>query len=117
MLEKAEYKNERRIAMYNSYYQNGLVVTPNVLAEGDVASVVYKGLLKNSGADEVYMHVGFGEHWHDTKDIKMKKVGDSFESVLPITSSLPLKIAFRDCANNWDNNSSRNYTFEVQSRQ
>lgn len=91
-----------------------MVVTPNVLAEGDVATVVYKGILKDSGADEIFMHAGFGEHWHDPKDIKMKKTEEGFETVLPITSEYPLKLAFRDSANNWDNNSSRNYTFEVQ---
>lgn len=95
------------------YYQNGLVITPNVLAEGDVASVVYKGILKNSGADEVFMHVGFGEQWTDIKDIKMKKTEDGFETVLPITTDMPLKLAFHDSANNWDNNQTRDYTFEV----
>jgi len=105
------------LTLYNMYYKNGLIVTPNVLAEGDKATVIYKGILKESGADEIYMHVGFGEHWHNTQDIKMKKTSEGFETVLPITYDLPLKVAFRDNANNWDNNSSRDYTFEVQSRQ
>lgn len=103
--------------MYNMYYKNGLIVTPNVLAEGDEATVIYKGILKESGADEIIMHVGYGEKWNDTQDIKMKKTKEGFETNLSITNDLPLKVAFRDGANNWDNNSSRDYTFEVQSRQ
>ncbi len=99
--------------MYNMYHQNGLILTPNVLAKGDVASVTYKGLLKNSGADTVYMHVGYGDKWKELKDVKMKLTTDGFETTLPITSDLPLKIAFHDSANNWDNNSSKNYSFEI----
>lgn len=107
---------ERGIGLYNIYFKNGLVVTPNVLVKGDKASVVYKGLLKDSGAETVYMHVGFGDQWENTQDIQMQKTGEGFETTLPITMDLPLKLAFRDCADNWDNNSSRDYTFEVQSR-
>ena len=109
-------KFERGIGLYNIYYENGLIVTPNVLAKGDRASVVYKGLLKESGADAVYMHVGYGPNWKNSQDIKMKKIKEGFETELPITSDLPLNLAFKDSADNWDNNSSRNYTFEVQSR-
>ena len=102
--------------MYNSYFENGVVVTPNVLVKGDKASVAYKGILKESGADTVYMHVGYGENWKNNQDIKMKKTKEGFETELPIITDLPLQIAFRDSADNWDNNSSKNYTFEIQSR-
>ena len=103
------------IGLYNIYKENGVVVTPNVLVKGDTASVVYKGVLKESGADTVYMHAGYGENWRSLQDIKMKKTKTGFETELPITMDLPLQLAFRDSADNWDNNSSRNYTFEVQS--
>lgn len=103
--------------MYNMYYKNGVVITPNVLVKGDKASVVYKGILKDSGADTVYMHVGYGDNWDNQEDIEMKRTDEGFESTLPIISDQQLKLAFKDCANNWDNNSRRNYTFEVQSRQ
>ena len=91
-------------------------MTPNVLVKGDRASVVYKGILKDSGADAVYMHVGYGENWKGNQDIKMKKTREGFETELPITTDLPLQLAFRDSADNWDNNSNRNYTFEIQSK-
>jgi hypothetical protein len=107
---------ERGIGLYNSYFKNGVRITPNVLVKGDKASVVYKGLLMDSGADTVYMHVGYGDHWENTQDIPMKRTEEGFETTLPITKDLPLKMAFRDNADHWDNNSSRDYTFEVQSR-
>lgn len=103
--------------MYNMYHENGLVVVPNVLVKGDKASVIYKGILKESGADSIFMHVGYGDKWEGKMDIKMRKTEDGFETTLPIMTDSPLKLCFRDSADNWDNNSSRNYTFEVQSRQ
>ena len=102
--------------MYNIYYENGVIITPNVVAEGDTATVTYKGLLKNSGADAVYMHVGYGDNWRNTRDIKMDRTYDGFEAQLPVTDFDKLNIVFKDSASNWDNNSGRNYRFEVQSR-
>lgn len=102
--------------MYNMYYENGVLITPNVVATGDTATVTYKGLLKNSGADSVYMHVGFGENWRNTRDIRMNRTNEGFEASVPVTEYDKLNIAFKDSANNWDNNSGRNYRFEVQAR-
>ncbi|MDP4181562.1 MAG: carbohydrate-binding protein [Bacillota bacterium] len=102
--------------MYNMYYENGVIIAPNVLVKGDNASVIYKGILSNSGAGSVYMHVGYGDKWENTKDLKMRKSDEGFEADIEIASDQPIKFAFKDCANNWDNNSGRNYTFEVQSR-
>lgn len=98
------------------YYKNGVIITPNVLAEGDKATVTYKGLLYNSGAERVYMHVGYGDKWNKGTDIQMTKTEDSFEATLPITSNDKLNLAFMDGIGNWDNNSGSNYDFEVQER-
>lgn len=102
--------------MYNMYNKNGVYITPNVVVKGDDASVTYKGILSDSGAHSVYMHVGYGDNWESTTDIKMNKTVEGFEANLPISDDKPLKLAFKDCASNWDNNGGRNYTFEVQSR-
>ncbi|MCX7709069.1 MAG: carbohydrate-binding protein [Clostridia bacterium] len=98
------------------YYESGVIITPNVVAEGDNATVTYKGLLKKSGADSVYMHVGYGEDWRSSRSIQMTRTHDGFEAKLPVTEYDKLNIAFKDSADNWDNNSGRNYRFEVQSR-
>ncbi|MDP4093388.1 MAG: carbohydrate-binding protein [Bacillota bacterium] len=98
------------------YHENGVILTPNVVAKGDNASIAYKGLLYNSGAHSVYMHVGYGEAWDNTGDIKMRRTNEGFEADIHVTDGKPLNIAFKDCANNWDNNSGWNYHFEVQSR-
>lgn len=102
--------------MYNNYEDKGVIIVPNVVADGDNARLIYKGLLSQSGAQEVYAHVGQGESWKNTKDFKMAKTYDGFEAILPVTSKDTLNVVFRDCADNWDNNSGCNYTFKVERR-
>lgn len=102
--------------MYNTYYENGVVLKPNVIAKGEDATVLYNGLLYNSGADSVYMHTGFGNTWKNQKDIPMRRTNEGFEAEIPITLADNLNMVFKDSANNWDNNNARNYTFEVQER-
>ncbi len=102
--------------MYNSYIENGVIITPNVIAEGDRAKVLYKGLLFNSGADSVYMHTGYGDNWENTDFSQMNRINGGFESVLPITEYKKLNIVFKDSASNWDNNHGVNYSFEVEAR-
>lgn len=98
------------------YYENGVIIAPNVIAEGDTATVIYKGILRNSGADAVYLHVGYGDNWRSTRDIQMNRTNDGFEARLPVTEYDRLNLAFKDSAGNWDNNSGRNYRFDVQAR-
>jgi hypothetical protein len=55
------------MSLYNMYYQNGVVIVPNVIVKGDEASISYKGVLSNSGADSIYMRIGYGENWKTQK--------------------------------------------------
>jgi hypothetical protein len=96
--------------------QNGVVLVPNVVVKGDNAKVVYKGILSNSGADTVYMRLGYGDKWDNNWDVKMKKSDEGFAAQFPVTCDKALHLAFKDSADHWDNNSGRNYTFEVQDR-
>lgn len=102
--------------MYNSYVENGVILRPNVVAEGDEATVVYKGLLYNDGADSVIVHMGYGDNWQKSKDIKMTRTSEGFKASFPVTEYKEINMAFKDSANHWDNNSGRNYSFEVQAR-
>ena len=94
------------------YIHNGIVVEPESITAGERMQVSYNGVLSN--ADELYAHVGYGDaRWNDVSDIKMKSTRNGFEAVLPISKPGKLKVAFKDAANNWDNNAGLNYTFEV----
>jgi hypothetical protein len=102
--------------LYNSYVDNGVIITPNVVAHGDKATVIYRGILKKSGAESVYMHVGYGEKWESSDYVQMKRTNEGFEAVLPVTSHDKLNMAFKDSADNWDNNAGSNYSFVVEPR-
>ncbi len=89
---------------------------PNVVAEGEKTTVKYKGLLYNSGADAVYMRLGYGSDWENQTNVKMSKTHEGFEAEIPLTSPEKLNLAFKDSADNWDNNSGMNYSFDVELR-
>lgn len=102
--------------MYNSYISNGVILTPNVVTQGDKATIKYKGLLHNAGAHSVFMRMGYGINWDNTKDIRMTRTDDGYEAEVDVSSNQKLNLAFKDCANNWDNNSNMNYSFDVELR-
>lgn len=96
-----------------NYFSNGVHVTPTIISQGDKVKVEYKGLLWNSGADQVYAHVGTGNSWSNQQDIPMSKKINGFETIINVNGKDDLNIAFKDCADNWDNNNGHNYTFRV----
>lgn len=71
-------------------------------------TICYHGLLAKSGADEVYLHYGFGDRWLDTHTEKMHRTPDGWEKNIKIKYD-QLNFCFKDSANNWDNNSGYNW--------
>jgi hypothetical protein len=97
----------------SEYLPNGVKISPAIPTVGDNISLVYSGLLAQSGAENVYAHIGFDEDWNDTRDFMMEKIPEGFEVMIPISGKNKLNISFKDSANNWDNNSGNNYTFSI----
>lgn len=95
------------------YISNGVTMSPPVPSAGDKVKITYDGLLAKSGAHHLYAHVGYGSRWSDSSDIQMIKTSTGFEATLPVRDADSLNIAFKDCANNWDNNSGKNYSFDI----
>lgn len=104
---------KRRNQTNDKYQGNGLVINPVKLAKGDTARVRYSGLLASSGADRLYVHVGYGHSWDSAIDYKMIRTEEGFEVQVPVSQAGNLNLCFHDPANNWDNNSGDNYSFEV----
>lgn len=99
----------------SDYADNGVFITPSEFTIGDRVRVTYNGLLAKSGASEIYAHIGYGtQKWQNITDLKMTRTAEGFEAVFPVTSNSKLNIAFKDSANNWDNNSGKNYTFKIK---
>jgi len=97
----------------NKYLTNGVYLTPDQAVLGDKVRISYDGLLAKSGAHELYAHVGYGNKWDSITDFKMIKTPSGFEATVPVTKTEPMCICFKDTANNWDNNSGKNYTFDI----
>lgn len=95
------------------YVQKGVVINPSVPTVGDKVKIVYDGLLSKSGATHVYAHIGFGSRWDNLQDVPMMKTSTGFETTIPVYSTDSINLAFKDCANHWDNNSGMNYSYEV----
>lgn len=93
----------------------GVNVYPTPITLGEHINVVYNGLLSQSGAQEVYLHLGFGANrsWHDIRDLKMLRTGRGWEQTLQVNDPSRINLCFRDSANNWDNNSGHNWSFEI----
>lgn len=95
------------------YMKNGVALSPKTPSVGDKAKITYDGLLAKSGATHVFAHVGYGSDFDSANDINMAKTVTGFEAAFPISRPGTLSVCFKDCANNWDNNSGRNYTFDL----
>lgn len=99
----------------NKYMPNGVVISPVVPSSGEKVTISYDGLLSKSGATDVLVHVGFGNNWDMVYDYRMKKGEMGHEAIIPLpkTQAKTMNLCFKDCANNWDNNSGMNYVFEI----
>ncbi|UZQ86194.1 carbohydrate-binding protein [Thermoclostridium stercorarium] len=95
---------------YQPYRNNGVILTR---LSDHSASVKYDGLLAKCGAEDVYTVVGYGSNsnWENVQTIRMNRVGNTFQADIPAIPGKNINIAFKDGANNWDNNSGMNYTF------
>lgn len=96
-----------------SYVNNGVSINPAMPAVGDLVKIFYDGILVKNGATHLYAHVGFGNKWDNVSDIKMDKSEMGFVASVTVPDSDTMNICFKDCANNWDNNSGKNYSIDI----
>jgi hypothetical protein len=104
--------------MSKSFYSlQGVKINPANPLYQDSVEIVYDGLLPSSGAQEVFAHVSFDSDWRSVQDYRMSKTDRGFETSLFLPEdAVALNICFRDAANNWDNNSGSNYTFDIETQ-
>lgn len=80
---------------------------------GDTVHISYKGLLKNTGANEVYIHYCVDD-WKNTNTVKMQQKTDgAFIADVPAKAAHALNFCFKDPMNNWDNNNGLNWKVDV----
>lgn len=107
-LFKTEFADE---ILYDNYTKG-----VSFLTLGDRVKLTYNGLLAKSGAQQVYAVVGFGDNqsWNDIRTYPMNNTNQNmFELSIPVEENQRVNVAFKDNAENWDNNSGKNYSFYV----
>jgi hypothetical protein len=109
-------EHEARLrAMYEAGYPQGVVLDPTPVTAGEEVAVLYYGLLHKSGADQVYLHAGYGDarNWSDVTDIRMEKTGWGWVSIVKMPDRRQFNLCFRDSASNWDNNNGINWSIQI----
>lgn len=87
---------------------------PNPTKEEATLRIGYSGLLKNAGADAVYLHYGY-DGWNSSiHTVKMNRLANGdFEVDLYPKDQREVNFCFKDSANNWDNNNGWNWTVHL----
>ncbi|MDA8235491.1 MAG: carbohydrate-binding protein [Clostridia bacterium] len=91
----------------------GVRVAPVPINVQSDVTVVYDGLLAQSGANQVFLHCGFGNDWHNQEDISLFKTSRGWEYTFKVKDTHTLNFCFKDSANNWDNNNGRNWSYNI----
>lgn len=84
------------------------------IVENSKLKISYVGSLYQNGAEEVFLHYGFGLQWDNVSEIKMEKTELGFQCEIEVGESESLNLCFRDNENRWDNNEGQNYIFPVE---
>ncbi|MDD2553084.1 MAG: carbohydrate-binding protein [Desulfotomaculaceae bacterium] len=97
-----------------SHAIQGVKVKP-LADDGKEVSIFYDGLLSKAGAEQVYLHCGYGDtnDWDKVNDLPMKQVNNGWEKTLRIDTGSNLNFCFRDGSANWDNNSGDNWAYRI----
>lgn len=95
----------------------GIRVSPQTVRSGELVRLNYNGLLAQSGADQVYLHTGYGDSWQYVSDLAMQRTADGWQKVFPVEHPGSLCFCFKDSANNWDNNNGQNWNIPIEGLQ
>lgn len=108
---------EQRLRYMNeAAYPGGVVVDPTPITAGEDVIVFYNGPLSNSGADQIFLHLGYGDMdaWCGTQDLRMAKTGFGWVKTIEVPMSKErLNFCFKDSVGNWDNNNNLNWTWVI----
>lgn len=102
-------------SMHEADYPQGVVVDPTPITVGEEITVLYYGLLAKSGADQIFIRVGFGDgrDWKNISDLKMSRTGWGWVKTMEMPDEERFNFCFRDSAQNWDNNNGINWSFQI----
>ncbi|MGE5372532.1 MAG: carbohydrate-binding protein [Solirubrobacterales bacterium] len=105
--------------MAKAEIEGGVIATPVPITAGGSVHIMYNGLLSDSGADQVFMHVGYGmaDQWNMVEDQVMERTKWGWEVLCNVHGDQRFNFCFKDSAANWDNNNGRNWSYEIHNGQ
>jgi hypothetical protein len=112
LFKKALTLNQTNNQEFGGEAQQPVSIEAFVTPTGQQLQVNYQGLLKNSGAREVYLHYGVND-WSQTATVKMEHSHTGGFTALIQPSSRAVEFCFKDNAENWDNNNGSNWRAHV----
>jgi len=92
---------------------HGIYLDPEPHRVGDRCHITYEGLLKKSGADQVYLHYGYGTNWNQVQDIPMFNTEKGAACDLTVEQDGLFNFCFKDSADHWDNNNGHNWSLTI----
>lgn len=84
------------------------------LVANTTVKISYSGKLFQDGAEEVFIHYGFGNEWNNTSTIKMEKTELGFQAEITLDDSDSFNFCFNDGKDSWDNNDNQNFSFAIE---
>lgn len=85
------------------------------LVQNTTVKISYTGKFFEDNSEEVYIHYGFGDNWDNLAEVKMEKTDLGFQTEVTLLESNTFNFCFKNENNEWDNNDSNNYIFELES--
>lgn len=84
------------------------------LIQNTTVKISYTGKFFEENAEEVFIHYGFGPNWDNLNEIKMEKTELGFQTEIELLEDETFNFCFKNENNEWDNNNSQNYIFELE---
>jgi hypothetical protein len=99
--------------LYNLHPAFSISPTPSKV--GDTVKVRYHGFLSEAGADQIFLHTGYGfGSWQSIYDYPMEKKDNEWEKSIKIDRKGQFNFCFKDSAANWDNNNGMNWSYTIK---
>ena len=84
------------------------------LVKNSKVKISYIGSLYQANAEEVFIHYGFDNDWKELNEFQMSKTDLGFQVEIDLPAYETFNFCFRDGNNNWDNNETANYVFDLE---
>lgn len=84
------------------------------LLQNSTIKISYTGKLFENNSEKVFIHYGFGNNWDGLSEVEMEKTELGFQTELTLSDGDTFNFCFRNDNDEWDNNDSNNYIFNLE---